>query len=95
MLSRDSSPEAERLQIDLWRRMSPLDKGRAVDGLCSATDELALTGIRQRHPHAPERECRLRLAVFKLGPQLACTRRRQLCLTPDGSRLHASTRGRR
>ena len=71
MLSRDSSPEVERLQIDLWRRMSPLDKGRAVDGLSRATDELALAGIRQRHPHAPEHECRLRLAVLKLGPQLA------------------------
>ena len=33
MLSRDSSPEVERLQIALGRRMSPLEKARAVDGL--------------------------------------------------------------
>ena len=29
MLSLDTSPEMERLQIDLWRRMSPLEKARA------------------------------------------------------------------
>ena len=71
MLSRDSSPEMERLQIDLWRRMSPLEKARAVDGLSLATQALALAGIRQRHPHASERECLLRLAMLKLGPRLA------------------------
>ena len=71
MLSLDSSPEMERLQIALWRRMSPLEKARAVDGLSRATQELALAGIRQRHPHASERECRLRLAVLKFGPRLA------------------------
>ena len=71
MLSRDSSPDVERMQIDLWRRMSALDKARAVDGLSRATQELALAGIRLRHPHASEQECRLRLAVLKLGPQLA------------------------
>lgn len=71
MLSRDTSPEVERLQIGLWRRMSALDKARAVDGLSRATQELALAGIRQRHPHASERECRLRLAALRLGPQLA------------------------
>ena len=71
MLSLDSSPEMERLQIDLWRRMSPLEKARAVDGLSLATQELALAGIRQRHPQASERECLLRLAMLKLGPRLA------------------------
>ena len=83
MLSLDSSPEMERLQIALWRRMSPLEKALAVDGLSRATQELALAGIRQRHPHASEREYRLRLAVLNnttpttgranstLGPRLA------------------------
>ena len=64
MLSLDTSPEMERLQIDLWRRMSPLEKARAVDGLSLATQALALAGIRQRHPHASERECLLRLAML-------------------------------
>ena len=71
MLSADTSSAMERLQIDLWRRMTPLDKARAVRQLTRATQALALAGIRQRHPHASERECRLRLAVLKLGPRLA------------------------
>ena len=71
MLSRDSTPEVEQLQIELWRRMSALDKARLVDSLSRATQELALAGIRQRHPHASQQECRLRLAALKLGPQLA------------------------
>ena len=71
VMSADTSPAMERLQIDLWRRMTPLDKARAVTQLTRATQELARAGIRQRHPHASERECRLRLAVLKLGPRLA------------------------
>ena len=71
MLSRDTSPEAEQLQIALWRQMSPLEKARAVDSLSRATQELALAGIRSRHPNASETECLLRLAVLKLGPRLA------------------------
>ena len=79
MPCRDSWPEVERLQIERWGRMSALDKARLVDSLGRATQELALTGIRQRHPHATEQEGRLRLAALKLGPQLAArggTRRR-------------------
>ena len=71
VLSRDSSPEVERLQIALWRRMSPLEKACAVDGLSRAAQELAPAGIRQRHPDASEPECQLRLALLKLGPRLA------------------------
>jgi hypothetical protein len=32
---------------------------------------MALAGIRQRHPQASARECVLRLARLKLGPELA------------------------
>ena len=71
LLSADTSPAMEQLQIDFWRRMTPLDKARAVTQLTRATQELARAGIRQRHPHASEQECRLRLAVLKLGPRLA------------------------
>jgi hypothetical protein len=66
----DTSAEAARLQIEIWRRMTPLEKARLVSGLCSAVQELALAGIRRRHPGASERECHLRLARLKLGPTL-------------------------
>ena len=69
-LADDSSTEAERLQVSLWRSMSPARKAQAVGSLCRATQELSLAGIRHRYPHASERECLLRLTALKLGPDL-------------------------
>jgi hypothetical protein len=51
--------------------MSPTEKARAVTEICRAAQECSLAGIRKRHPDASERECLLRLAVLKLGPELA------------------------
>ena len=85
VLSADSSPAVERLQIDAWRRMSPVDKARTVDGLTRTAQVLALAGIRRRHPGASERECFLRLAVLKLGSE--ATRR----LYPDAAALLESS----
>jgi hypothetical protein len=51
--------------------MSSLDKARAVSGISRAAQELSLAGIRQRYPDASERECALRLAMLKLGREMA------------------------
>ena len=71
ILTSDTSRAAERVQVELWRRMSSVDKARAVSGISRATQEFSLVGIRQRYPDASERECTLRLAVLKLGRELA------------------------
>lgn len=47
-------------------------QGRDGDGLTRAVYDLALAGVRQRHPHASPREQFLRLAVLTLGRDLAC-----------------------
>jgi hypothetical protein len=70
LLSSDTTRAAERVQVELWRRMSPMDKARAVSGISRAVQKLSLLGIRQRHPGASERECALRLAMLKLGRDL-------------------------
>ena len=70
ILSQDTSVHAERLQIEAWRRMSPLEKAEIVSQATSDTLTLALSGIRQRHPDASERECFIRLAALRLGPTL-------------------------
>ena len=67
MLSRDTSPEAERRQVALWRGMTPLEKARLVSSTSRATQLLALAGIRRRHPQASEEECMLRPGMLKLG----------------------------
>jgi hypothetical protein len=72
VLASDTSLDAERVQVELWRRMSPLQKARAVNELSRTVEQLSLAGIRLRHPAASERECLLRLAILKLGRELAC-----------------------
>ena len=59
------------MQIGLWKRMSPVEKAQAVSAASRAVQELSLAGFRHRHPGASEAECRLRLAVLKLGTDLA------------------------
>ena len=81
VLAADSSPAAERVQVDLWRRMTVPDKVRTVTSLTRTAQELALAGIRMRYPGASEGECLLRLAVLKLGPRLAVR------AYPDAARL--------
>lgn len=71
VLASDTNRTVERVQLELWRRMSPLDKARAVSGISRAVQELSLLGIRQRYPDASERECELHLAALKLGRELA------------------------
>ena len=67
VLSRDTTAAAERLQTDLWRRMSPSDKAVIIRDTTLAVQQLSLAGIRLRHPGASDRECFLRLAALKLG----------------------------
>jgi hypothetical protein len=70
--SLDTAPEIERLQVERWRQMSAADKAAIVSGLTHAVYELALAGIRHRHPQASTREQFLRLAIVTLGSDLAC-----------------------
>ena len=81
ILSRDTSADVERLQIEAWRRMSPLEKAGIMSQATSDALTLALSGIRQRHPGASERECFIRLAALQLGPTLV----RQVY--PDASQI--------
>jgi hypothetical protein len=64
--SPDTSPEIERRQIEAWRRMEPWEKLRVVTELMRATEELAVAGIRERHPDATPREIQLRLGALRI-----------------------------
>ncbi|HUH03940.1 MAG TPA: hypothetical protein VML75_18215 [Kofleriaceae bacterium] len=52
--------------MERYRHMSAADKMRIVRQLTWATQELALAGIRQRHPNASPREVQMRLAATRL-----------------------------
>ena len=72
LLASATSLSAESVQVELWRRMSSIEKVHAVTEISRAAQQLSLAGIRLRHPGAPEDECMMRLAILKLGHQLAC-----------------------
>jgi len=64
--SMDTTPEVERLLFDAYRRMASWEKVRRVSESTRACQELALAGMRERHPGASERELELRLAALRL-----------------------------
>ena len=68
-LSRDTSPDAARLQIKIWREMSSIQKAETVSAVSRSVQTMALAGIRQRHADASERECFLRWALLTLGEE--------------------------
>ena len=61
-LSEDTSPHLEQLQIELLRRMPAWRKLALVGQMNRMLNTLALSGLRQRHPHASPEELRRRLA---------------------------------
>ena len=62
--TRDTLPEAEKVQIDLFRGMDPaerLQRGIELSGTCR---RLMREGVRSRHPEYDDRQ--LKLAVIRL-----------------------------
>jgi hypothetical protein len=70
-LSRDTSPEAEAVQVEIYRRMSPRRKLELVAEENRKARELALAGLHQRHPTATPQELFRRLMDLTLGEELA------------------------
>ncbi len=70
-LSADTSPDAERILIQLLRRASPARKFAMMLSANLAGRELALAGLRARHPHDSPAQLRRRFAELWLGPELA------------------------
>ncbi len=70
-LARDTAAEIERLQVESWRRMSSEEKAALVTAMSAVTLDLALAGVRQRHPAESPESHRLRLARILFGRELA------------------------
>jgi hypothetical protein len=67
----DTQPEAERVLIELLR-LTPVSRKLEILGeLNAAARQLALQGVRARHPAASDTELRRYLADLLLGPELA------------------------
>ncbi len=71
-LSADTDPAAERVQMAIFRDMAPARKIQLVVEAIAASRDLALAGLRARHPGASPEELRRRLFGLELGEELAC-----------------------
>ena len=66
----DTDPAIEALRIEGFRRMSPAQKLALVGAMTKNVRELALSGIRSRHPGIDDREAMLRLAAMSVDPAI-------------------------
>ncbi len=60
----DTSIDAERVQIDIFRRMSPEKKLKTTFQLSQISRNLLAEGVRKRHPDYNEQQ--IKYAVFRL-----------------------------
>ena len=71
-LSGDTHPQAEKIQIEIIRRMPPWKKFALVDDLNETVRAFAVRGLEQSHPNASPATIRRMLAELMLGEELAC-----------------------
>jgi hypothetical protein len=71
VLSSDTHPKIEQMQIELIRRMTTWKKFSVLDGLNETVKMLAVSGIKQRHPDATPQQVHRMLAELMLGEELA------------------------
>ena len=69
-LSPDTSPEAERIMIEGYRKMPAWMKLKQVRELTQLVRQLSMNDIDRRYPLADDRERKLRLASRWLEPEL-------------------------
>lgn len=69
--SPDTSPEAERVLIELARKMSPERKLQLAGQFSASMRNLMRSGIQRRHPDASPEELERRFVELWLGPEIA------------------------
>ncbi len=67
----DTAAEAEAVQLECIRRMSPLERLQAGCRMSNRGRRLAVDAIRARHPDADETEVRLRYNELAYGADIA------------------------
>jgi hypothetical protein len=65
--SADTDEAAERYLFERLRGMPPWRKAEMISASTRAAFQLAMAGLRQRHPAAPDAELRKRFAALALG----------------------------
>jgi hypothetical protein len=66
----DTTPYAEEIQIEIFRRMTPEKRLEAAVNLAQTSRELLKEGVRRRHPEYGEDQVRLAVIRLVLGEDL-------------------------
>ncbi len=66
----DTTPEAQRVQYDIYRKMSPARKFELISDAYHTGKLLAMAGLRMRYPQASEEEIWRLWAQQHLGKEL-------------------------
>ena len=74
----DTSVEAEAIQLELLRRMSPADRITKMCNLSASLRRMAFDAIRRIHPELDEAEVRLKFIESTYGKELAAEVRTHL-----------------
>ncbi|MCP4203953.1 MAG: hypothetical protein GY769_18705 [bacterium] len=67
----DTSPDAERVRLEVYRKMPPERKLELVEDANDTARALALAGLRLRYPDEPPERLHRRLFGLILGEELA------------------------
>jgi len=70
-MSRDTSPEAERVYFQLLAKKSSVERLEMVSQLNAAVRALAMSGLRERYPNETEVDLKVRLAELLYGADVA------------------------
>jgi hypothetical protein len=70
MRAGDTTPEANEVQLGVFRRLGPADRLALASRMSEDARLLALAGIRARHPDYGPAEAELALRRFVLGDEL-------------------------
>jgi hypothetical protein len=66
----DTSKESEQTYLNMLRDVPLWRKAAMVDSLTKACQELAVAGIRMRHPKVSEKEIRMRFAALWIDREM-------------------------
>ena len=67
----DTTPEVEAVLFQLWRETPAWRKLEMMENLNRTARQLALAGLRRRHPDASPEDLHRLLADMLIGPELA------------------------
>jgi hypothetical protein len=67
---KDTSQEAQRVQVEIYRRMTTAEKVRCIFDAYNTGRVLAMAGLRERYPGASEKKIRQMWAQEHLGKEL-------------------------